>query len=251
MINFNFNIIEAQRTSPGPINENTIEYVLVGGGAGGNAGKGVLGEGGRGGEGGDVVSGSFQVQHLTSFSWVVGKAGNGQAYPNPNLIDVFSGNTGSASTITYNASTVATAAGGDALGPNQNDANGGVNGFLSPFGGQPSLYGENGGGDTTTGGTGEGGGQLPNNYPFGNGVDPTTTPNAFDYTGGGGGGADYDGNGGDGGDGVVQLRIYDPRHVWDWEYTATPIYSASYDSDGYTYIFFGQDGSLTFLGKKD
>lgn len=238
MINFNFNIIEAQRTSPGPITENTIEYVLVGGGAGGNGG-----DVGYGALGGEVVSGSFQVQHLTSFSWTVGQGGNGASAPYVPTYN--SARNGTSSSIEYNSVQIAGAGGG--YGDNvttASSATNGADGFLSETFSEISKYGEGGG-------LQYGGGQLPPNkdYPFGTPVLPFKA-DAFQYTGGGGGRGASGVDGGDGADGVVQLRIYDPRHIWDWEYTATPIYSSSYD-DGYTYIFFGSNGSLTFLGKKD
>ena len=70
MINRNVNTLNANLNRPGPILSNTIHYMVIGGGAGGDRVD-------FSGPGGEFITGSVDVAHLSTLTFQVGKGGIG------------------------------------------------------------------------------------------------------------------------------------------------------------------------------
>jgi hypothetical protein len=244
MLNLNLNIIRAKPLDIGiaPILANTFEYLVLGGGGGGAAGGGSIG--GNGGAGGQLVSGSFSFNHLSSANLNVGNGGEGGAGIGLN------GTNGTNSTLIYQSSTIATANGG-AAGTNSTQNRGGKTSTID----SSALYtwGQDGtkGGDTPSGTNGVGGGTSGQQFPWGESAF-LAAQTAFTNSGGGGGGFRWDsfnGTGllGNGAKGMLMLRFFDPRDVF--EYTGD--WTVFVYENGYKYFYYQNTGTFTFLGKRD
>lgn len=242
MLNYNWNTLYTNRVTIAPILANTFDYLVVGGGGGAAAGDGSLG--GNGGEGGSVISGSFSFNHLTSATLNVGNGGVG------GLGIGLNGSAGTASNIIYELSTIVTANGGAAGTQTSLNLTGGT---TSTFDSGNYLWGQNGakGGDTPTGVFGPGGGTGNQVFPWGTSPQ-LQTQTAFTNSGGGGGGFkwnEFNGTGlvGNGAKGMCMLRFADPRDVYDY----TGDWDVFVYENGYKYFYWQDNGTFTFLGKRD
>lgn len=245
MLNYNWNTLYTNRVTIAPILANTFDYLIIGGGGGGAAGGGSIG--GNGGSGGTVVSGSFSFNHLTSATLNVGNGGVG------GLNIGLNGSAGTASTIVYQSSTIATAGGGAAGTNSSTSVRGGVTSSIdsAPIVGD-YVWAQNGtkGGNSPVGDNGAGGGTGNQVFPWG--TSPQLfVPTAFTNSGGGGGGLRWDtfnGDGltGNGAKGMCMLRFYDPRNVFDY----TGNWNVFVSQNGYKYFYWQNTGTFTFLGKK-
>lgn len=239
MLNLNYNIIRAKPLDIGiaPILSNMFDYLIVGAGGGGAGGGGSIG--GNGGAGGQVISGSFDFNHLTTSTINVGTGGAGGGGIGVN------GTAGNNSSIVYQLSTF-TATGG-APGTNSSESN--RDGITSTIDSGDYTWAQNGtkGGDSPTGGSGFGGGT--GNQPFPWGTSPFLVAiNGFTNSGGGGGGARWgEFPGGQGADGMCMLRFADPRNVFDY----TGDWDVFVYQNGYKYFYWQNSGTFTLLGKKD
>ncbi len=245
MLNLNFNIIECQRRTIAPILANDFNYFLIGGGGGGNFGGGAIG--GAGGLGGEFSTGSLSVPHLSTFNITVGTGGlRGTTSPSP----IQAATNGGQTILNLNSSLVSFASGGLAVqNTSVSDRGGfGVGSNYDYF--EETQWGQKGtkGGDSPTGVNGLGGGtQTNNNWAWTTDPSPVSI-NGLDNTGGGGAGVKWgEAIGGNGGKGIAVLSFLDPRNVYDYSGT----YEYFYYSNGRKYFYFLNNGTFTFLGKKD
>jgi hypothetical protein len=245
MLNLNLNIIECQRRTIAPVLVNAFDYLIIGGGGGAQAGQGAIG--GNGGAGGQVVSGSFDFTHGTSATLNIGTGGIGGGAIGAN------GTNGVSSSLIYQATTFT--ANGGAAGTNSTQNRGGITSTIDsiPTGGGEYLWAQMGtkGGDSPAGSAGVGGGTSNQEFPWG--TSPfLSAQTAYFNSGGGGGGFRWDefnpgGQTGNGAAGMCMLRFADPRDV----FTYTGDWSVFVYQNGYKYFYWQNNGTFTFLGKRD
>lgn len=259
MINRNVNTLNANLNRPGPILSNTIHYMVIGGGAGGDRVA-------FSGPGGEFITGSVDVAHLSTLTFQVGKGGiAGDGTPNTST-------NGATSSLDYTPLSLSVnAAGGVAhIGvPNSGSVVGGN--AKGPWDITPQYFGwAEDGGNTIGAATGFGGGVTggtpthSGSFPFPNSIQDADQRNAYNFSGGGG--ASDDSTPGDGGNGMVALALYDPRDIFetvvvDPDYDGNPpppapdLTAGHYfvETGGYKVWFFthtASTGSFTLLGRR-
>jgi len=229
MINYNFNYIESSLKRPGPITSNTVFYMVIGGGAGGEYSPAYTGNSGQGGE---FITGSVDVLHTTAIDFEVGKGGNGGGGTPSTPIAPTNGET---SSLSYTPASLSLGAAG-----------GLINVASCPIDPSAGTIGCNGkgpwsieessisqwafdGGSQNGATNGYGGGRntptfTDYEYPFTHyNWGSNTTTDGYNFTGAGGGAHDRSGTptpgsgdgGGFGGYGMVAFAFFDPREKVD------------------------------------
>lgn len=261
MINYNFNYIESSLKRPGPITSNTVYYMVVGGGAGGEYSAGYTGNPGQGGE---FITGSVDVLHTTTIDFTSGAGGTGGGGTPSSPI---APTNGTASTLSYTPASLSVSAAGGLIDvascpidPSWGTI--GCNGKGPWAIANPSIskWGFTGGSQNGAfNGLGGGRNPLPTilyEYPFPHvnwGSDTTT--DGYNFTGAGGaahaipGTPGAGGGGGFGGYGIVALAFYDPKEKIDVNIVSSPYTYELYN--GYRTWYLRGGGSFQILGNKN
>ena len=212
-------------------NVGTINYTVVGGGAGGMYGNYTVGfaqAGGTGGGGGQVIRGNSTFSTGTSYTIKVGTGGDRGIYNNivAQVIPPTNGDSSIISTITANGGIIKNGGFGGSAGTGTSNGNPGSNGISGTYG-YGGDGGGGGGGSSATSGTGIAGGGGAGFSTGGTGgvggINPNTRGSSgqdgSNNSGGGGGGGGGAGktfiagtgtansSGGAGGSGVIILKF--------------------------------------------
>lgn len=271
MINYNFNYIESSLKRPGPITTNTVFYMVIGGGAGGEYSSAYTGNPGQGGE---FITGSVDVLHTTTIDFQLGKGGIGGGGTPSTPTQPTNGET---SSLSYSPASLSVSAVGGLINVascpiDPSFGTIGCNGkggwdIIDPTYSQWAFTG--GSQDGATNGFG-GGRNTPTytdyEYPFTHyNWGSNTTTDGYNFTGAGGGAHSTAGtppNGGYGGYGMVALAFFDPNDKIDVNITLPsrdgllePVSPYTYQTyNGYRIWYMHRangPGSFQILGNKN
>ena len=276
MINYNFNYIESSLKRPGPITSNTVYYMVVGGGAGGEYSNAYTGNSGLGGF---FQTGSVDVEHTTTIDFQIGKGGNGGGGTGGSPIAPTNGET---SSLSYSPASLSVAAPGGYINVASCpvDPSYGTIGCNGKGGWEMDLptYSEYAftGGSQDGAANGYGGGRntptyTAYSYPFTHyNWGSNTTTDGYNFTGAGGGAHSRVGTptpgsgdgGGFGGYGLVALAFLDPNEKIDVNITlpsrdgllepVSPYLYRTYNGYRIWYFFRANGaGSFQVLGNKN